>query len=180
VFGFVLPTLDRAFVSPRLAAETARFRCGAEGPVALTGYREPSAVFLLGTGTLTGTGVDAAAALAEGRAPLAWVEARDADRFDAAAAERGLATVALATLDGFNYSRGRRARRGARAPRVGRGARRRPLRRRRGRARARDRRARHARRLQLQPRPPRQPDPARDARAGGALCPLTARARAAR
>ncbi len=106
IFGFALPALDTAFVGPRLAAAAAAHRC-APGPVALTGYAEPSAVFALGTDTLLTDGAGAAAALAEGRAALAFVEARDRAAFAETLAAQGAAAAARAEISGFNYSKGR-------------------------------------------------------------------------
>ena len=106
-FGFVLPGLETGFVSPRLADAAAAHRCG-PGPVALAGYGEPSAVFLIGTDTLTGGGAEAARALAEGRAALAFVDARERAAFDAALAEAGATATQAAAVEGFNYSKGRR------------------------------------------------------------------------
>lgn len=107
IFGFALPGLDRAFVSPRLAAATEAHRCGAEGPVGLTYYREPSAVFLLGTETVMANGRGMAEALGAGRVSFAWIEERDREAFDEAAAALGLRPVPLDELTGFNYSRGK-------------------------------------------------------------------------
>jgi hypothetical protein len=72
--------------------------------VALTGYREPSAVFMLGTGTLLTSGEGAAAALRDGRAALAFVDMRDRAAFAAA----GGPAEPLTVIAGFNYSNGRR------------------------------------------------------------------------
>ncbi|WP_333833984.1 ArnT family glycosyltransferase [Rubrimonas sp.] len=104
VLHFALPALSVAFPAPAMAAETARWRCGDARPVALTGYREPSAVFHLGTDTLLTDGPGAAQAVAEGRAGLAWIDARARDIFLAAYPD----AASRAQLDAFNYSNGRR------------------------------------------------------------------------
>ncbi len=104
MFGAVLPGLRTGFVAPRLAEAAAAHRCGAAGPVALTGFSEPSAVFMLGTATLLTSGEGAAAALREGRAALAFVEDSQRAAFDAAHG----AAAPLTVVDGFNYSNGRR------------------------------------------------------------------------
>ena len=70
----------------------------------MTTYREPSVVFALGTDTLMTDGAGAAAALAEGRAALAWVGDPERAAFDAAAG----GMIALETLAAFNYSNGKR------------------------------------------------------------------------
>lgn len=98
IFGLVLPGLDRAFVAPRL--QEARLETGCAGPVALAGFAEPSAVFLLGTETLLTDGDGAAAALADGRAGLAIIEDRARGGFDPGAAR------AVGVVEGFNYSKG--------------------------------------------------------------------------
>jgi hypothetical protein len=78
-------------------------------PAALAGYYEPSAVFLLGTATQLGTGADAADALVD-RGGAAVVEARTLGDFDAQLSRRGASAKAVAVIDGFNYSKGKRAR----------------------------------------------------------------------
>jgi 4-amino-4-deoxy-L-arabinose transferase-like glycosyltransferase len=104
MFAATLPSLGTGFIAPRLAAAAGAHRCGATGPVALTGYREPSAVFLLGTDTLLTTGEGAAAALRDGAAALAFVDIRDRAAFAAA----GGPAEPLTVVAGFNYSNGRR------------------------------------------------------------------------
>lgn len=104
VLQFALPSLTVAFPSPAMAEETARWRCGDDAPVALTTYREPSAIFHLGTATLLTDGGGAAAAVNAGRVGLAWIGAPEAAAFLAAHPE----AQARATLTAFNYSNGRR------------------------------------------------------------------------
>lgn len=104
MFAATLPSLGTGFIAPRLAEAVAAHRCGATGPVVLTGYREPSAVFMLGTGTLLTSGEGAAAALRDGRAALAFVDMRDRAAFAAA----GGPAEPLTVIAGFNYSNGRR------------------------------------------------------------------------
>src|SRR5690606_31774694 len=105
--------LEPLWLSPRLAETLLEARlhpiAGAfPGPVALAGYSEPSAVFLLGTRTQLTDAEGAAAALAEGRPAV--VEAAFEDDFLAAAARRGLIPVAAGEIAGMNYSRGDPAR----------------------------------------------------------------------
>lgn len=104
VLHFALPSLTIGFPAPTMAAETARWRCGDTAPVALTTYREPSAVFQLGTATLLTNGAGAAAAVATGRVGLAWIGAPETAAFLAVHPE----AAARATVTGFNYSNGRR------------------------------------------------------------------------
>ncbi|MFN3931990.1 MAG: ArnT family glycosyltransferase [Brevundimonas sp.] len=79
-------------------------RQGRPGPVAITGFHEPSFVFLTGRETELTDAAGAARALAEGRPVI--VEARDADAFSAASAELGVTGRAVGVVNGHNYSRG--------------------------------------------------------------------------
>ena len=74
------------------------------GPVAIAGYAEPSAVFLIGTGTELTDGAGAAAALAQGRPAV--VDRTAEQDFLASAAGYGAAPEAAATVEGYNYSTG--------------------------------------------------------------------------
>lgn len=87
--------LERADLHPRQ---------GRPGPVAITGFHEPSFVFLTGRGTELTDAEGAARALSEGRPVI--VEARDADAFSAASAELGVTGRAVGVVSGHNYSRG--------------------------------------------------------------------------
>jgi 4-amino-4-deoxy-L-arabinose transferase-like glycosyltransferase len=87
--------LERADLHPRQ---------GRPGPVAITGFHEPSFVFLTGRETELTDAAGAARALAEGRPVI--VEARDADAFSAAAADLGVTGRAVGVVNGHNYSRG--------------------------------------------------------------------------
>ena len=87
--------LERADLHPRQ---------GRPGPVAITGFHEPSFVFLTGRETELADAAGAAQALAEGRPVI--VEARDADAFRRASAELGVTGRAVGVVNGHNYSRG--------------------------------------------------------------------------
>jgi 4-amino-4-deoxy-L-arabinose transferase-like glycosyltransferase len=87
--------LERADLHPRQ---------GRPGPVAITGFHEPSFVFLTGRETELTDADGAARALAEGRPVI--VEARDADAFSAASARLGVTGRAVGVVNGHNYSRG--------------------------------------------------------------------------
>lgn len=104
------PYLQRLDVSRAIsnALDAAGFHPLRDGApaVVLAGYREPSAIFLLGTETLLGDGEDAAARLATAPGSAAVVEAQEDARFLAAVAARGLAPRRLAVIDGVNYSKG--------------------------------------------------------------------------
>jgi len=79
-------------------------RQGRPGPVAITGFHEPSFVFLTGRATELTDAAGAARALSEGRPVI--VEARDADAFRAASARLGVTGRAVGVVNGHNYSRG--------------------------------------------------------------------------
>lgn len=103
IFAGVLPGLERMWISRTVAQ--AVDRAGTRWPVAAAGYREPSLVFLLGTQTLLTDGAGAAHHLLAAPDALAVVESREDAAFQAALAGRSAET--LATIQGFNYSRGR-------------------------------------------------------------------------
>lgn len=107
IFHSLLPSLDKALLS-RSVAEVVD-TIGSDVPVAAAGYSEPSLVFLLGTKTVLTDGAGAADYLAAHAGALVVVESRQQPAFDARAAVIGLKTEGFATLDGFNYSRGKRA-----------------------------------------------------------------------
>ena len=87
--------LERADLQPRQ---------GRAGPVAITGFHEPSFVFLTGKDTDLTDAEGAARALSEGRPAI--VEAHDADAFREAAARLGVAGRAVGEVNGHNYSKG--------------------------------------------------------------------------
>ena len=95
-------------MSPRLA-EIAR-DLGCEEPrVAALGYREPSLVFLLGTGLrLLENGAAAASFLGAGGCRLAFVERRQEPGFQAALGRTNLSPTLVARIEGFNINGGRR------------------------------------------------------------------------
>ena len=87
-----------------LLAASLHPRQGRAGPVAVTGFHEPSLVFLTGRDTELTDAAGAARALAEGRPVI--VEARDADAFREATAELGVTGRAVGEVNGHNYSKG--------------------------------------------------------------------------
>ncbi|WP_132086283.1 glycosyltransferase family 39 protein [Caulobacter sp. BK020] len=106
--GLLVPRLEPLLLSPRLerALEQADLapRGGAPGPVAVTGYSEPSMIFLLGTTTELTDPVGAAQAVAEGRPAV--VEGRQDQAFKAALAALGQTARPAGVVDGFDYSDG--------------------------------------------------------------------------
>lgn len=108
-FQAVLPRLDAPWVSARLDAAIP----DAVTPdrIGLVGHHEPSAVFALGAGAaLLADGAAGARFLAAGPGRVVAVEDRQRAAFEAEAARLGLALppAPFATVEGFNYSRGRR------------------------------------------------------------------------
>ncbi len=99
--------LDRIWVSPRAAALVARNRHPGDPPVVLSGYVEPSLVFLLGTGTLLEPPKDAGTTAAR-QGGLALVEDRSRPVFLARLTELGATAKPVDQLSGINYSRGRK------------------------------------------------------------------------
>jgi len=106
--GLFVPRLEPLLLSPRLetALEKAGLapRGGAPGPVAVTGYAEPSMIFLLGTTTQLTDPVGAAKAVAQGRPAV--VEGRQEKAFQAALAALGQAARPAGVVEGFDYSDG--------------------------------------------------------------------------
>jgi len=91
----VAQALDQARLSPR---------SGAPGPVAVTGYTEPSLIFQLGTTTELTDGEGAAEAIAEGRPAV--VEGREEKPFREAMSQLGLSPRPVTAIQGLNYSDG--------------------------------------------------------------------------
>ncbi|MDI1281056.1 glycosyltransferase family 39 protein [Brevundimonas sp.] len=89
-------TLEQADLHPRQGRIA--------GPVAITGFHEPSFVFLTGRNTELTDAEGAARALAEGRPAI--VEAHDADAFHQSSARLGVTGRAVGIVTGHNYSSG--------------------------------------------------------------------------
>jgi len=110
VFAGVLPRLERLWVAPRLADAVAAV--APEGAaVALSGYHEPSAVFMLGTKVRLVNAADVADILAADPAAVGIVDERDRAAFAARLEQLGVPPLPVrAEVDGFNYSKGKPAR----------------------------------------------------------------------
>lgn len=109
LLGFVLPRLTPIWVSPRLVAALPPH--AADGSdVAVAGFAEPSLMFLLGPELLQTLGGAAATR------PIAIIEAQALPAFRAAAGDR---YREIATVAGFNTSRGRPVRFGIWVRRAG-------------------------------------------------------------
>ncbi len=106
-FQFVIPSLETAFPSPRLAAAAAPYTACTDQPLGSADYSEPSLVFLAGTETELLRWEDAADWMAEGDGRFLWMSDRRREKFDKRAAKRGFEVVELAEVSGFNYNRGK-------------------------------------------------------------------------
>jgi len=102
--GFI-PPLRQLAISPRLAEVVARQQTSA--PVALAGYHEPSAIFLLGTKTVLTDAPGAAAHLLGTPGAIAAVPEDTLETIRAAFAAANRRLVQLEEIPGYNYSRGR-------------------------------------------------------------------------
>lgn len=110
----VLPSLKQLALSPSLSAALDErglhpIHDGAP-PVAIAGYSEPSAVFLLGTGTELTGGAGAARHLIRYPGSAVIVEAREADDFHTFLFHAQATAREVARVEGLNYSNGRRVR----------------------------------------------------------------------
>jgi len=101
------PRLDQIWVSPRAAAIIAAHTQKDDPPPALAGYTEPSMMFLLGTETRLTDGAGAADIGAQ-EGGLALIEDRERPAFFAHLAEIQGDAVPVDSLDGLNYSRGKK------------------------------------------------------------------------
>jgi len=105
-FGAELPKLSEVWIAPRVARVLPP---GA--PFASAGFAEPSLVFLCGTNTtLLANGRDAARFLNNGAGRVILVDERDLPSFEAEAQRLGVQPHLLASVSGYNYSRGKRVR----------------------------------------------------------------------
>jgi hypothetical protein len=107
LLGWELPNAQSLWIAPRV--ESALVAAGLSGSrLGAVGFHEPSLMMLAGTTTaMLATGADGAAALADGTVKSLLVSDRDEQSLSVAAAKLGLHPVIIATIRGFNYSRGR-------------------------------------------------------------------------
>jgi len=104
--GGVIPRLSDLAVSTRLAAAIAPHRTAAHGPIAMAGYSEPSAVFLLGTDTILTSTASVTDYLLSHPGAIGVIETEHFDAVTRAVAETGRVMRKLAAIEGYNYSRG--------------------------------------------------------------------------
>ena len=109
ILGALAPSLSGLWLSERVADGLARANISprqglANGPVAVTGYAEPSLVFALGAETELGTPQNAADAIDEGRPAV--VEQRQEAAFRQALAADRVGALQAGVVGGLNYSSG--------------------------------------------------------------------------
>ena len=104
--GLVAPSLDRLWLS-RGAASLVHAKAPADAPVAVSGYNEPSLIFLLGTATKIVPGGAAAGVLAGNPGAVALVEGREEGPFRQALARLGKTPRILGRVSGLDYSNGK-------------------------------------------------------------------------
>jgi 4-amino-4-deoxy-L-arabinose transferase-like glycosyltransferase len=104
--GGVIPRLNDLAVSTRLAAAIAPYRTQSSPPVAMAGYSEPSAVFLLGTDTILTSTASVVDYLLAHPGAVGVIESEQVADVDRAVAGTGGGLRKLANIEGYNYSRG--------------------------------------------------------------------------
>jgi 4-amino-4-deoxy-L-arabinose transferase-like glycosyltransferase len=107
-FGAAIPALDAPWIAPRLKDALFRKMPAGHGPVLVAGYAEPSTLIAFGTDLKFGSGGDAARLLAGADNAVAIVGGDQVDGFKAALADAHVAAEPMATVEGFNYAKGKR------------------------------------------------------------------------
>jgi hypothetical protein len=108
VFGFAQGDLRSLKLSPRLAEAVRAMPCAAPR-IATLGYREPSLVFLTGTGLeMLESGLEAAAFLQTSACGIVFVEKRFEEAFRAEVKQLGIVPALSTRVTGFNINGGRR------------------------------------------------------------------------
>ncbi|WP_339948473.1 glycosyltransferase family 39 protein [uncultured Albimonas sp.] len=107
---FALPALTWGFPSTLMASAAAPFEACVGRPADTQSYREPSLVFLQGTGVRLLQPAEAADSLRDDPAPLVWIEDRRRDQLDQALNPTGEAPPPalreLTSVTAFNPNRG--------------------------------------------------------------------------
>jgi len=105
--GWILPQLDKIWLTRAIATAVEAHRPCPDTTRLSAGYHEPSLVFTLGTGTALVAPTEAAARLAnDPQCGLALIGTAELAAFQTRLAALGKGAHALATIDGFNYSNG--------------------------------------------------------------------------
>lgn len=106
-FGFYLPHLQKPWPAVRIAEAIGPLAACAPGPVGIVGFREPSAIFVLGDDTRKGNVEDVAAWVADGDRRIALVDDLWHGDLLKALAERGAKLPArTGCVEAFNVMRG--------------------------------------------------------------------------
>lgn len=108
LFGGYLPSLQQLWNAPRLVAEWRALSGPEPPPLASAGFREPSLVFLAGSGTRLLIPFELVRYLESEPRAVVLVTDRTEEEFLTYAKRRKVPVVRLASLDGINYSVGRR------------------------------------------------------------------------
>lgn len=101
----MIPRLTHMTISSRLAAAVKEHTTGDSAPIALAEFHEPSAVFLLGTDTVLTNTTGAAQHILAHPGAMAIVPKSDVGTVEEIAGDRPI--TVLASIGGYNYSRGR-------------------------------------------------------------------------
>jgi 4-amino-4-deoxy-L-arabinose transferase-like glycosyltransferase len=102
-----VPSLSRAFVSPRIVQVVDGLKSEGGGPLLAVGFHEPSLVFLAGTDTKLTSPSLAASELASHPDGIAAVARRHLEEFNEVARQSGLETQIHQSIAGLNYSNGK-------------------------------------------------------------------------
>ncbi len=105
MFGFMLPNLKKLYPSSMIFNELKNIKYDS---VSLTGYYEPSLVFLLKGNLVNSNPNEAVIFLVEGDKNIALVEENSVDEFLSSAKSFELNLIQFKKIEGFNYSKGQR------------------------------------------------------------------------
>lgn len=111
ILGEVLPRLQAPWIGPRIAGQlaTAAPTGDVQGGFGIVGYHEPSMVFATGADTaLLRDGAAGAAFLDAEPGRIVAIGDRDLAAFHVAATQAGLNLREIGSVEGYNYTRGRR------------------------------------------------------------------------
>ena len=112
VFQGVLPALNDVWISKRMAASLETYfsenKITDNRAVLLSGYNEPSAIFLLGTKTRSVNPEGAASLLVSGEYSAAFISDAGSQAFLSAINAQNTAVKQISTISGFNYSKGKK------------------------------------------------------------------------
>lgn len=107
LLAFVVPSMERIWLTPRIAATFQATRPCPQSVLASVGYHEPSLVFMTGTRTrLTDTEGAARHLLADPKCAVALLPEVETGRLAELTTAAGPALVLLAEIEGINYSKG--------------------------------------------------------------------------